>query len=81
MLALFVFAKPNAVSAVPFTSFTAPTRLPFSVVVKLLIVPIAFVFFVILVFNAEASTLIVGPSLFAFVFSVVDPLPLSSIVM
>ena len=52
-------------------------RLP----ILLSILEIESVFFLILVFNAEASTVIVGPLLFAFVFSVVDPLPLSSILM
>ena len=78
ILALFVFAKPNAVSAVPFTSFTAPTKLVFSVVVKLFSVPIASAFFVICVSKAEASTLIVGPSLFALVLRTALPLPVSS---
>ena len=85
--ALFVIAV-----ALVFTCLSSSTRLADTLLAFLMYLPsalrlpillstavILFVFSVILLLNPEASIVIVGPSLPAFVASVVSPLPSSFI--
>ena len=86
---LFVIAV-----ALVFTCLSSSTRLADTLLAFLMYVPsvlrlpillstavIEFVFFVILLFKLEASTLIVGPSVPSFFVSFVLPLPSSPILI